>query len=233
MHTQTINLVVTRHRPLVDLLRERGIITAATPVLEHASISDVRGRHVLGVLPHHLSSQCASISEIPMSLTTADREAMQRGDLSLERTREVAGDPVTYVVRRDGRELVRAAEAKHLRGWSKLDFEGSVYWRLAALLSGRSTVAGRRITDPRQLVIAVALHFAGQTTESGPHLCDDGVLRYGWDDSAPEITTGIVRWSGDGDHAGAEVDLDTMRIRVYASGPEWTDWLDLSPLLPV
>lgn len=92
------DLVITRHRPLVDLLIERGIITTETPVLAHATISDVAGKHVIGVLPHHLSSKCASITEIPMALTQADREAMTRGDLSLERTREVAGDPVTYYV---------------------------------------------------------------------------------------------------------------------------------------
>ena len=94
-----IDIVITRHRPLVALLIERGIITAETPVLEHAAISDVAGKHVLGVLPHWLSSKAASVTEVPMQgLTQADREAMTRGDLSLERTREVAGDPVTYYV---------------------------------------------------------------------------------------------------------------------------------------
>lgn len=94
-----IDIVITRHRPLVELLRERGIIDDSTPVLEHAAIADVTGKHVLGVLPHHLSSRCASITEVPMALTQADREAMTRGDLTLERTREVAGEPVTYTVR--------------------------------------------------------------------------------------------------------------------------------------
>ena len=94
-----IDLVVTRHRPLVELLRERGIITSSTPVLEHPTVSDVAGKNVLGILPHWLSSKTASVTEVPMNgLTQADREAMTKGDLSLDRTREVAGQAVTYYV---------------------------------------------------------------------------------------------------------------------------------------
>lgn len=116
-----IDLVITRHAPLVALLRERGTIDDTTPVLEHASASDVAGKHVLGVLPHHLSSKCASITEVPMSLTPADREAMQRGDMSLERTREVAGDPMTYYVSTERTwpcVAVFARAAKHAAIWS-------------------------------------------------------------------------------------------------------------------
>lgn len=93
-----IDLVVTRHEPLVALLRERNLIDEKTPVCAHASVSDVKGKHVVGVLPHHLSQHCASITEVQMSLTPEDRAAMQRGELSLERTREVAGELRTYQV---------------------------------------------------------------------------------------------------------------------------------------
>lgn len=94
----TIDVVVTRHQPLVDLLRERGIVDADTPVLEHARADDVRGKHVLGVLPHWLSSLAASVTEVPMRSTQADREAMARGDLGIERLRTIADPPVTYCV---------------------------------------------------------------------------------------------------------------------------------------
>lgn len=97
MHV-TIELVVTRHRPLVDLLIERGLITADTPVIEHARADHVRGKHVLGTLPHWLSSLAASVTEIPMRTTPADRESMARGDIDLERLREIADPPVTYCV---------------------------------------------------------------------------------------------------------------------------------------
>lgn len=98
MNTQSIDIIVTRHPNLVALLIERGIVDEGTRVLEHAKPDDVRGKHVLGILPHHLSSQAASITEIPMRLTRDDRESMQRCDMPIERLREVAGRPVTYVV---------------------------------------------------------------------------------------------------------------------------------------
>ena len=98
--TQKIDVVITRHRPLVEYLIEREIITPDTLVLEHAAPSDVRDRHVLGVLPHHLSCLCRTITEVPLSLTREDRAAMTRGDLPIERVREIAGHPVTYVVSR-------------------------------------------------------------------------------------------------------------------------------------
>lgn len=97
-----IDLVITRHPSLVQYLIELGLADESTPVVEHASASDVRRKHVVGILPHHLSSLAASITEIPMRTTTADREAMQRGDLTLERLREVAGSPVTYTVQQVG-----------------------------------------------------------------------------------------------------------------------------------
>lgn len=95
-----IDIIVTRHPALVSYLVEQGIASEDTPVIEHATADSIRDKHVVGILPHHLSSQAASITEIPMRLTVADREAMQRGDLSLERVRQVAGNPVTYVVSR-------------------------------------------------------------------------------------------------------------------------------------
>jgi hypothetical protein len=96
----TIDLIVTRHPTLVELLIERGIATAETPVLEHATPDDVRDKHVLGVLPHHLAAQAASITEIPIRSTVETREAMQRGDLTLEQLRAIAGEPCSYRVRK-------------------------------------------------------------------------------------------------------------------------------------
>ncbi len=94
------DLVVSRQPILVDVLRERGIIDDATPVLEHATRNAVKGKHVLGLLPNYLASMAASITEIPMRLTNEDYMDMQRGKLSLARMRAVAGDPITYRVER-------------------------------------------------------------------------------------------------------------------------------------
>jgi hypothetical protein len=91
-------LVVTRQPRLVDVLRERGIIDDTTPVLSHATRDEVRGKHVIGLLPNYLSSLAASITEIPMRLTNEDYIAMQRGELSPARARAVTGNPNTYKV---------------------------------------------------------------------------------------------------------------------------------------
>lgn len=98
MKTPKIDIIVTRHPSLVSYLRELNIVTFDTPVIEHATTADVRGKHVLGILPHHLSSLAATITEIPLRTTLADREAMQRGDLTLARLHETAGEPCTYTV---------------------------------------------------------------------------------------------------------------------------------------
>jgi hypothetical protein len=94
-------LVVTRLPNIfVDILRERGVIDDTTPVLARASRGEVRGKHMLGLLPNYLSSLAASITEIPMRMSNEDYVAMQRGELTAERARAVIGNPVTYRVER-------------------------------------------------------------------------------------------------------------------------------------
>lgn len=101
MQTPKIDIVITQHQTLVELLRERGLIDSDTPVLAHARPEDVRGRHVLGVIPHHLSSLAASITEIPIRFDGADeRRAFAGGDIPMGRLREIAGEPVHYTVNR-------------------------------------------------------------------------------------------------------------------------------------
>lgn len=98
MNTPPIDIIVTRHPNLVALLIERGIVDETIRVIEHARPDEVRGKHVLGILPHHLSSLAASITEIPMRLTRDDRELLAGSEMPIERMREVAGRPVTYIV---------------------------------------------------------------------------------------------------------------------------------------
>jgi hypothetical protein len=96
------DLVVTRHDPLVQYLREEGWIPKWTPVRSHVSPTDVRGKHVLGVLPHHLSSLCKTVTEVPLAFTPDDRAAMAAGDLPVERVRACAGKLARYKVERLG-----------------------------------------------------------------------------------------------------------------------------------
>ena len=91
----TKTVVVTRHPALVDLLRERGIIDGTEVIIEHADPEQVRDKHVIGVLPLSLAALTASVTEVPLSLTPEDRGK----ELDLERLRQIAGEPRTYVVR--------------------------------------------------------------------------------------------------------------------------------------
>ena len=45
-----MSVVVTRHKALVALLVEQGVIKEDARVLEHVTIEDVKGQHVIGVL---------------------------------------------------------------------------------------------------------------------------------------------------------------------------------------
>lgn len=91
-------IVVTRHAPLVAYLREIGLINDEAIVLEHVTAEDIRGERVIGVLPLHLAADAERVTEIPLVLTQEDRVAMQRGDLPIERLREIALPPVEYSV---------------------------------------------------------------------------------------------------------------------------------------
>jgi hypothetical protein len=89
-------VVVTRHAALAELLRERGLIGRDANVISHATVDDVQGAHVIGILPLALAAHALSVTEIPLAATPADRGV----ELSLHRMREIAGPPQNYVVQR-------------------------------------------------------------------------------------------------------------------------------------
>jgi len=89
-----MKIIITRHPAMVALLVKRGLVDPSTPVLAHASASEVQGKHVFGVLPHSLSCLAASFTEIPLRIP-----AELRGkELSLDEMEAFAGEPVTYTV---------------------------------------------------------------------------------------------------------------------------------------
>ena len=91
-----MKIIVTRHKALVSFLIEKGIASAETPVLSHVKEEDVRDKHVIGVLPMHLASAAATVTEIPLNIP-----AELRGkELNLEQVRQFAAEPVTYSVRK-------------------------------------------------------------------------------------------------------------------------------------
>jgi len=89
-------VVITRHASLVELLRERGIIWwGDVRIIPHATPDDVRGQHVVGVLPLSLAALAVTVTEIPLALAPED----QGRELDIERLRQVAQPARTYVVR--------------------------------------------------------------------------------------------------------------------------------------
>ena len=87
-------IIVTRHAALIDYLIAEGHATADTPHVSHVTPDDVRGKHVIGVLPMHLAALTASITEIPLDIP-AD---MRGKELSLADLRNYARPAVKYVV---------------------------------------------------------------------------------------------------------------------------------------
>ncbi len=87
-------VVITRHPALVELLIERGIIAEGTLVIKHATLRDVSGKHVVGVLPLSLAVAAEKVTEISLAHTEEDRGK----ELNIQRLREIAGPPVTYKV---------------------------------------------------------------------------------------------------------------------------------------
>lgn len=88
-------VVVTRHANLVDYLTEVGVIVEGEyTLIEHAAPDAIRGKHVVGILPHSLSVLCASFTEVPLHVPAEKRGT----ELSIEDLREYAQPAVTYVV---------------------------------------------------------------------------------------------------------------------------------------
>jgi putative CRISPR-associated protein (TIGR02620 family) len=63
-------VVVTRHKGLVQLLKDNGI---NYPVIEHVQAEHVRDKVVIGILPLHLAAEAAQVIEISMDIPLEKR----------------------------------------------------------------------------------------------------------------------------------------------------------------
>ena len=88
-------LVITRHKGLVEYLKEKGFVPDDCEVLGHATPDNVAGKDVWGVLPHNLSCLCNTFTEVPLNLPAELRGV----ELTKEQVEQYAGEPVTYQVR--------------------------------------------------------------------------------------------------------------------------------------
>lgn len=90
-------LIVTRHQPLVDWLSHHGI---TGPVIAQATLDDVRGKQVFGILPLHLASLADTVTEVSMpGLTLEQRKKNAAGDLTVEEMDAAGATLRTFVVR--------------------------------------------------------------------------------------------------------------------------------------
>lgn len=92
---QPEKVVVTRHEALVTYLVELKLVPPDVRVVAHATVEDVQGRAVFGVLPLHLAASAASVTVVPLALRPEHRGV----ELTLDQVRELAGSPANYVVR--------------------------------------------------------------------------------------------------------------------------------------
>jgi len=63
-------VIVTRHTGLVAWLAQHGI---SGNVVDHATASDVRGKHVIGALPLHLAALAAKVTVVDMPNLPAEK----------------------------------------------------------------------------------------------------------------------------------------------------------------
>lgn len=90
-------VVVTRHPALVTYLLNNGYIDKNAKHISHASIDDIRGKHVFGVLPLWLACHTAKMTEVQLRLPLDKRGI----ELSLKEIEFFAVKPHTYIIRKE------------------------------------------------------------------------------------------------------------------------------------
>lgn len=88
-------VVVTRHQALVVWLKNNGYIDKNTEHISHASIDDIKGKHVYGILPNWLACHAAKMTEVQLRLPIEKRGT----ELSLKEINFYAVKPKTYIIR--------------------------------------------------------------------------------------------------------------------------------------
>lgn len=88
-------LVVTRHKALYDWLMQNGFIDEDTPQLAKATIQDVKGKHVFGILPNWLACKTAKFTEVQLRLPAE----MRGKELTIEDVEFYKVRPRTYEIR--------------------------------------------------------------------------------------------------------------------------------------
>lgn len=89
-----VDLVVTRHKGLIEYLKNNNVINNNTEIISHATANKVKDKNVLGVLPHSLSCLTKSFSEISLNIPP-DLRGIELTSKDIEL---YANEIVTYMV---------------------------------------------------------------------------------------------------------------------------------------
>ena len=112
--------VVTRHKALVAYLLNREIIKEGEfKLIEHATINDVEGRDVIGVLPLHLASYAKTLTEVPLTLP----QELRGKELTFEEVAKYSEEPAQYIIRETDSKDGIDYYSQILEGYTKEDYE--------------------------------------------------------------------------------------------------------------
>ena len=90
-----MKIVVTRHESLIEYLKEIKVIQDGDfQLISHATLEDVEGKDIIGVLPISLASHANTITEIPLNVPME----LRGQELSLDQVRKYAGEIAVYKV---------------------------------------------------------------------------------------------------------------------------------------
>lgn len=88
-------IVVTRHNALIEYLKKNNVVQGDVRVIEQATPDDVRGNHVIGVLPLHLAALAGKVTVVDLNVPAELRGV----ELSLEQIEKYARGISSYIVR--------------------------------------------------------------------------------------------------------------------------------------
>lgn len=86
--------MVTRYQSLVEYMKNLGLIDDKVKIITRANVTDVRDKHVLGVLPYWLACHAAKFTEIQIRVPN-ERKGKE---LTLEELEFYSLEPKTYKI---------------------------------------------------------------------------------------------------------------------------------------
>lgn len=87
-------VVVTRHKDLIILLQELGLVKDGVRIIAHVTQDEIHNKHVIGVLPLSLACHALSVTEVALNIPQEYRGV----ELTLEQLRDFYVGIHTYKV---------------------------------------------------------------------------------------------------------------------------------------